>query len=65
MPDRRAAIYKNVHSQLISDVILASLLNKLPHENLVNISPPKCALKSFTFVLGFCCMSFFRYGASF
>ena len=33
MPDRRAVINKNVLSQLISDVILASLLNKLPYEH--------------------------------
>ena len=53
---------QNVHSWKISEVILSGLLNKLPYEqefeNPVNISPPKCALTSFTPVSAFCCFSF-------
>ena len=53
---------QNVHSWQISDVILSGLLSKLPYEqefeNPVNISPPKCALTSFTPVSAFCCFSF-------
>ena len=55
---------QNMHSRQISDAILDAMFNKLPYEyefeNLVNISPLKCALKSFTLVLVFCCMTFFN-----
>ena len=45
-------------------MILADILNKLPNEydfeNPVNVSPPKCPLKSFTPVLVVRCMTFFN-----
>ena len=54
---------QNMHSMQISDAILDAMFNKLPYEyefeNLVNISPLKCALKSFTLALVFCCTTFF------
>ena len=57
---------QDVHSRQFSDAILDAMFNKLPYEyefeNPVKISPT-CALQSFTPVLVFCCMTFFKIGA--